>query len=194
MGSTTKTLTICHKCGRRDWITFPSRNCDVCTKALFLPQLSPSRIPLTIVCGPSGSGKSTWVRSIAKPRDIVIDLDDIKQELTKQPIYSNFDFCESAFLRRNDMLDSLRFACEVPNVHVYFIVQSADIVERQHWRRVLQPQEVVVFEVDAVTCLQRIADDPRRGHQLAHWVRVVGHWWERYRRDPQDTIFVGVTL
>lgn len=48
------------------------------------PDLRPSRPELEIVCGPPCAGKSTYVRERAQLGDVVIDLDDILDGLTRR--------------------------------------------------------------------------------------------------------------
>ncbi len=184
---------ICKKCGAKAKIEPPKRHCDDCVQRLFYPpDLLPSLLPLTVVCGPSGSGKSTWVESRRVLGDVVIDIDNIKQTQTGQPLYSSFEFSEPAFLRRNEILRSLSEGSYAPNARAYLITQSPLIQERQHWRNTLQAVEVIVFEVPAALCLDRILRDKRRAHQVAQWIPIIGKWWTNYQRDSRDTILQGV--
>jgi shikimate kinase len=142
----------------------------------------PSAIPLTIVCGPPASGKTTWVLERAKSTDLIIDLDQIKQELSGQPFYHAGDeWVEPALLKRNALLAGL----SRPSNHTaaWFIATAGWASHRRHWAYMLRPIEVVVLSVPLEVCIARIRADDRRAHCTDKHIALARQWWDRYTAD-----------
>jgi len=147
--------------------------------------LSPSLIPLVIVCGPPASGKSSFVRQHAVPSDLVIDLDEIVAHLSGQPLGHTWDrerWLNPALYYRNDLLGSLSRPSDYSTA--WFVVGEPKASARHFWATALQPRRVVVLEVDAATCLQRAAQDADR--DLAHTADAVAAWWRDYSPRPGE--------
>ena len=140
-------------------------------------------MPVTVVAGPPGSGKTTWARKQAGPRDLVLDLDEIKARLSGRNVHdAPEDIFWRALAERNDILYSLTRRLDYP--HVWFVVMAPKLTERRHWRENLNA-ETVVLEVSPTECMRRISLDPTRtakGEEF--WKRLVYQWWERYTADP----------
>jgi AAA domain-containing protein/HNH endonuclease len=149
-----------------------------------LPALAPSRVPLTIVCGPPGAGKSTYVREHATPADLVVDLDEIRSELSGQPLYAaGPETLVPAILERNRRLQGLAVGAEA--AAAWFVVGAPSRRERDHWRR-LRPHRVVMLATSPEECRRRLAADARRGGCRSELERAVDEWWRRFEPDPRD--------
>lgn len=148
--------------------------------------LRPSAIPLTLVCGPPGAGKTRYVADRASALDTVIDLDEIRARVGGHALYQ----CDDSTLRaglveRNRLLDRLAVASVG---RAWFCLTAPRVSDRNRWRALLKPVEVVVLEVDAARCKERILLDQRRvGHHREHcgWVDM---WWRTYSTGFDETV------
>jgi 5-methylcytosine-specific restriction endonuclease McrA len=146
--------------------------------------LQPSRIPLTIVCGPAAGGKSTYIKSNAKPGDIIIDMDAIRTELGIGINDWDSSTLERSLERRNQILASLSSATAP---HAWFIISAASSAEREWWRQALQPVSVVVVLASERMCLDRIAKT-RQGERAARSVKATKKWWREYTLSEADEV------
>lgn len=144
-----------------------------------LPSLPRSVIPITIVCGAPGSGKSSYVRERAREADVVIDLDDIKAELSRQPIYQcGPQWTAPALDERNRRLRDL--SRDTLHRHAWFIVGAPTEEERNYWASMLGG-DVVLLDTPYEECAARIQNDPRRVGQYERLMRAAFAWWDQYR-------------
>jgi len=143
------------------------------------PSLPRSAIPITIVCGAAGSGKSSYVRERAREGDVVIDLDDIKAELSRQPIYqAESRWVAPALDERNRRLRDL--SRDTIHRHAWFIVSAPTAEEREYWASMLGGH-IVLLETPYEECARRIQNDPRRVGQYERLMRAAFAWWDEYR-------------
>ena len=143
-----------------------------------LPDLLPSALSLTIVCGPPGSGKTTYVRAHAASDDLTIDLDEIQARMTGLNWYkAGPEALLPAILERNRMLQELSSAngCRA----AWFVVGAPSRREREHWRQ-LRPRRMLMVLAPAEECKRRLAADSRRSHLIDHFAAAVDDWWLRY--------------
>lgn len=155
--------------------------------ALIPDHLSPSAIPLTIVCGPAGSGKTTFCQKHAQEGDLIIDLDFIQSELSGLPLYhaDKREHFLAAIKRRNQILRSLSFA---DMGQAFFIVSAPRAYHRRKWIQMLRPMKTVVLATDLSTCIQRIRADHRRGQFSAQYEALARKWWNDYSELPSDVV------
>lgn len=141
--------------------------------------LQPSSIPLTIVCGPPCSGKSSWAEAAAGPRDLIIDLDRIAQDISGEPLHgwSAAEWLGPALWRRNDIIGSL--SREPDYRAAYLIVSEPQARWRDWWQDKLKPDRIVVLEVEEPECMRRAAAD---GRDLEATEAAVTSWWAAYGR------------
>ncbi|CCB64068.1 AAA family ATPase [Hyphomicrobium sp. MC1] len=154
------------------------------TAAIHPKWLSPSIIPLTIVCGPPASGKSTYVRQHAGSKDLVIDLDVIASQISGEPqhAWDRTRWLNAALYFRNDMIGGLSRPSDYEVA--WLIVAEPNANHRQFWATALQPQRIVVLETDAATCLANAGRD--EGRDLERTQAVVSAWWQDYERRTGD--------
>lgn len=142
--------------------------------------LTPSLIPLTIVCGPPGSGKSTYIRERSLPDDLVIDLDQIMHSISGLPEHHTQDkWLPQALDERNRILRGL--ASEGQHKRAWFIVSAPRADDRNRWTRMLGAH-MVVLDVPANECIRRINADPTRQGQRERMIKAVVSWWREYKR------------
>lgn len=149
--------------------------------------LKPSACKVVLVCGAAGSGKTTYVRSKAQPKDIIIDLDEIRSRLTGKPWYQwqDTEGLDDAIAERNRMLGRLHRA--PAHITAWLIIQEPMVTDRRWWRRTLGNVDVHVIETPPEVCIRRIEVDSRRAKQ-DFWPDVVVRWWSRYSSDPDDVV------
>lgn len=144
--------------------------------------LEPSLGHLTIVFGPPGSGKSTYVRDRAKSADVVIDLDEIRAEISGLPLYEGgSEWLGPAIRRRNSLLGGLKKIARP----AWFITTGSGKQDRMWWTDKLKPTNVVVMKPSIDECIARIRSDSRRSDEvrLRHikaareWFLAEGRGW-----------------
>jgi 5-methylcytosine-specific restriction protein A len=146
-------------------------------KAELLPDLKPSRIPLTIVTGPPGSGKSTYIRQHAGPDDLLICLDAIMQTISGLPEHhTHRRWLKPALAERNRLLRALHEDPQWPAA--WFVVSAADPAERRAWQQKLGGT-LVVMDTALDECLRRIHTDPTRAGQTERMATAATLWWQR---------------
>ena len=151
--------------------------------------LKPSLVPLTIVSGPPGAGKSTLVNERAQPGDLVIDLDQIIDAMSRTEMRTRKRlelYLADALAERNRMLG--RLATNSDGVRAaWLIITAAAGTERQRWARRLGAARTFVLLTDATECIRRINADPRRADDMRrHLMGAVHHWWDTYSPSNVD--------
>lgn len=142
-------------------------------------------VPLTLLCGPPGAGKSTYARAHTQQRDIVIDLDDIRAEVTGLPLYQRSQgSLDLALRRRNETLRALTvYPCRFSGA---WLIASAPLRwQRDFWRA--RGARVVVIETPLTDCTTRIGADGARQDKDYH-AALARQWWSRYQPDPIDEV------
>ena len=156
--------SLCKKCHDST-----KQSMDHGVASMYPEWLKPASCRLTIVFGPPGSGKSYYIKQHSQPSDVVIDLDEIKAELSGKPIYQAGDeWVGPAIRERNRLLGEL---CKLkPAQRVWFITTGKGYIRRQWWVDKLKPTEVVLMDTPIDVCERRINADGRRpeGLKRAH--------------------------
>jgi 5-methylcytosine-specific restriction protein A len=148
--------------------------------------LSPSRIPLTIVCGPPGGGKSTWVRNHVGPNDVVIDLDAILQRYSGRAEHDTVGtaWLGPALTERNRRLRAL--ASDTTHERAWFIVSAPNPVERHHWAHMLGAT-VQLMAPPLEECIRRIRADPARRKHRDRMIAAARKWWQANATNERTT-------
>lgn len=147
--------------------------------------VKPSRARLTIVCGPPGGGKTTYATEHGS--SVVIDLDEIRAELTGRPWYASGPASLMPALReRNRRIAALATASK--RTRAVLIVGAPTRQERRRWRELLKPERVVVLETPPDVCAARVRADRRRRKKADLYERLAAQWWSRYVRDEDDVV------
>ena len=163
---------------------------------LYRPTLGKARCPVIVVCGPPGSGKTTWALHESDWSDHVVDLDEIKRQLSGlETHYAGPEWVEPALRHRNQILSNLAAPLVDRCSTVYLIVSAPKSSERRWWRETLGAKEVVLLEVDSAECERRIRADTSRLESLKQEsIDAAQRWWELYSSDYQDRVTAGEAL
>lgn len=147
--------------------------------------LSPSLIPLVIVCGPPGAGKSTYVKKHAKSNDLIIDLDIIAQRISGCENHGwDRKYLREAGRERNRLLASLSRLSDWDAA--WLIVGEPKSEWRQWWVDTIEPQEIIVLETQIIECMKRVVGSHRLGAK-----KIIRQWWRSYSRRDGDVVMVG---
>lgn len=155
--------------------------------SLIPDHLSPSAVPLTIVCGPPGSGKTTFCQQRASREDLVIDLDVIQAEISGLPMYHSTkkEHFLASIKRRNQLIRSLANA---DHGEAFLILSAARAYHRKKWVDMLAPKATIVLATDLATCIDRLQKDERRGQFASQYEALARKWWNDYSDLPTDTV------
>jgi predicted kinase len=124
----------------------------------YYPNLKrPPRIRTNLVVGPPGSGKSTFVEQNKKDGDIVIDLDEIKSELTGKPAHSFAprNIVEESIKIRNKRIEELQEKV-LTGKTLWIILTGGVNKDRFIWKMMLMPYRTYVMNCSSVECIRRI--------------------------------------
>ena len=144
-------------------------------------------IPVTLVCGPPGAGKSRLVATRRAAADVVVDLDQIKAELSGLSLYHAGDkWVRPALAERDRRLAELARASKG---RAWVIVSAPRAEQRESWSEALHADLVLVLRPPPHVCRERILADDRRPREAK---RVSCHalqrWHREYRVRPGDRV------
>lgn len=151
---------------------------------LFEPRdLLPSKPDLVIVCGAPASGKSTYVRNLAAPDDVIVDMDleadrlGICRFTTHRPAVLKLLAARNERLRNLSKSDASR---------AWFTMTAAKAEKRELFASQLKPVDVVVMFTPLQECLRRIADS--RPNAPEAMLKAVTAWHTDYRPRQGETV------
>ena len=138
-----------------------------------------------MVCGAPGSGKSPYCNARASDEDDVVDLDEIKAEISGLPLHhARNHWLERALKERNERL---LYLAEKMTGRVFLIVGAPKSRERQWWIDRLGCDEVVVLEVPQSECVARCKADATR-LPSKNYARIIWLGWKSYTRREGDVV------
>lgn len=146
-----------------------------------------------LICGPPASGKTSYIKARAKSGDLIVDIDLIYQAITGLPMYEKpVSLLDLVFDIRNFLIGKIRQSTRSDEdarwYNAWVIAGAPKRQQRYRLASQMDPCRVVVLEVDAIECIRRIANDPRRAASWEHWQEIIYRWWRDYEPDEDDTV------
>lgn len=133
-----------------------------------------------VVAGPPGSGKTTWVKQNAQRGDVIVDLDLLFVALSGRVLYDKPEsLLPVVWAARDAVVDQL--AAEGVAGDAYVITASPQRSKMQALCNRLRA-ELVLLNVDAETCKQRLRNDVRRDSET-DWSGLVDAWWDEFQEE-----------
>lgn len=136
--------------------------------------VQPSAISVHLVCGAPGSGKSTYVKAHAKPEDIVVDFDEIRQKVGGIKWDRDPEITRKAFAYRRRIItglkDKRRGVC-------WLIVTAPSERERQRWCEALGNVTVHIMPTSEQECIRRVRTAPERAHAADRQIEAIKRWF-----------------
>ena len=131
-----------------------------------------------LVCGPPGSGKTTYCLERMNEGDVIVDLDRIAKALMRDKEERRTDGILELAMKLKTMAINTASAHGIPRVWV------VDMGARRREREGLASRlcaEIIMLDIDAATCLDRIQKDRGSGAPPGGWEPVVQRWWKDFR-------------
>lgn len=130
-----------------------------------------------VVYGPPCGGKSTWVRDVAGPDDLVVDMDSIYEMITVNARYVKPDSIRgAAFAVRDSIYDVIKYRSGRWQ-DAYVITGGARAGDRARLRARVGADDLIFIDTDKETCLSRV--DKRDGA----WTGYIEEWFDAYQPD-----------
>ncbi len=110
--------------------------------------------PLIVVCGPPHAGKTTLVRKEASPKDLILDMDVMSDELYHRPLHQiNTDERNAIIRERNRRLAAFTDG-STPHPKCWLITTAGTFKQRKFWLD--KGAELRTVNPGAALCIQRI--------------------------------------
>jgi len=136
-----------------------------------------SAIPVTLVFGRPAAGKTTYVQNNKKPGDIVIDLDDIKEEMFGSRYIADFAKVRRALSKRDRIIEGLATYTGRPDTRAWIVLTGSSPTERAAWRATLGAKaDMVTITTSAAECKKRVMQCPERKPVAQSLIRVIDQW------------------
>lgn len=130
-----------------------------------------------VIAGPPGSGKTTYAMQRMVQDDVLLDVDLLYVALSGRAMYDKPVSLLGLVLGVREF--AVNWLAERGHYgDAYVITASGSRAEHERLRYLLDG-ELIVLEVNAAICKQRIANDPRRQGQDI-WPALVDEWWSEY--------------
>lgn len=139
--------------------------------------IRPSGIPVHLVCGAPASGKTTFVRDRARPGDIIIDFDDIRERVGSSRYDNTRSTLRAAFMERARMIRNLADQCEG---EAWLIVMAPTHDERMAWKQALHNVVIHQINSDRVECERRVREDVARRGEVERLIVAIENYYARH--------------
>lgn len=136
-----------------------------------------------IVYGSPCAGKTTWVKGVADPEDLVVDLDSIWQMISINDRYSKPAALKSVvFDLRDKMYDIIKYRSG--RWHNAFIITGGAMKgDRDRLKVRVGADDMVFIDTDKDTCLKRLEGKGLSDDQKEMWKNFIIDWHEKYQEE-----------
>ena len=162
----------------------PDRGSQAMALRRFMASRDLFRVPATLVAGPPGSGKTAYVMERAERGDLIIDVDKLFVAFSGLRSHDHPDELLPFVLSARDASED-RLGLSNGVRHAWIIKGAPRKAQRQDMAR--RGAAVVVLDVPAEECLNRIANDPERQGLDCPWDDWINQWWEDYEPDDSQS-------
>lgn len=133
-----------------------------------------------IVYGSPLSGKSTWVKSVAQPNDLIVDMDNIHQMVSVNDRYDKNDRLNSVVFEVRDKLYELIKYRSGKWQNAYVIAGVPMVGERERLVKRLNADELVFIECDKEECINRLNQRDMSDESRSKWLQYIHDWFDKY--------------
>lgn len=133
-----------------------------------------------IVYGAPCAGKSTWVRDNATDQDLIVDLDNIWQMISKNDRYTKPAVLKSVvFEMRDKLYDVIKYRSGKWH-DAYIITGGAYLGERERLAQRVGADDFIFIDTPYDECMKRCAS---RGDKAEEWRGYVDEWFNVFQLD-----------
>lgn len=130
-----------------------------------------------LVCGPPGSGKTTYCLEHMREGDVVVDMDAIAQALMGNGGGWRSDaVLHIALAMKEQAIQSI----PTSGVPCAWVIDMGARREDREGMAASLNAEIIILDVEASTCMERIKNDPPRKNMPRDWGPLVEKWWMDY--------------
>ena len=135
-----------------------------------------------IVYGSPCAGKSTWVRSVATPDDLVVNLDSIWEMIGINDRYIKPAALRSVVFDLRDKLYEIIKYRSGRWHDAYVITGGALLADRERLQQRLAADDLILIDTDQQTCLNRVYQRYGNDEKLLNeWKNYVNDWFNQYQ-------------
>lgn len=140
-----------------------------------------------IVYGSPCAGKSTWVREIAEPEDLIVDMDSIWQMVSVNDRYDKPAALRSVvFELRDKLYDIVKYRSGKWH-NAYVIVGGPLKGDRERLIQRIGADECVFIDTEKNECIKRVLNRDVNEDVKESWIRYINEWFDRFQPDePVD--------
>lgn len=133
-----------------------------------------------LITGASCSGKTSFVKERATDGDIVVDIDDIWEFVTRGKRYYKPKWAQSiVFAIRDAMIDKIITTKLNGTWHNAFVIESLPFGSDRDNRASQLQAEVIEMEATEEECLQRLYENPN-GRNIRDYEKYIKDYFRRY--------------
>lgn len=143
----------------------------------------PVKKQVFIVYGSPCAGKSTFVRSVAEPEDLIVDMDSIWQMIGINARYEKPAALKAvAFQIRDTLYDIIKYRMGKWH-NAYVIVGGALKGDRDRLKQRIGADDMVFIDATRDECMQRVQDRSITEEQKNEWITYIINWFESFQPD-----------
>ena len=134
-----------------------------------------------IVYGSPCSGKTTWVRNVASPNDLIVDMDSIHEMISVNDRYVKSGRLSSvAFEVRDKLYDTIKYRSGKWQ-DAYVIIGAPYKMDRERLITRLGGAELVFIDTDKEECYRRLLNRDMTPKQVKEWQEYIMDWFDKYQ-------------